>query len=156
MHLRDLVKQRWAEAGLYARKNAHLQSFLKHVDGTPMECWDDYAVLFRRQYYDLFDQLIPPLLRADDKLLRIALIRQADFTQPKELKAARAFVRAADPVRDRPELNAILNRSGKLLRKDFLARPELKHLAEPKPVPQRRPTNMVRPPPAKRKGRPAP
>jgi hypothetical protein len=151
MHLRDLVKQRWAQAGLYDRKDAHLRSFLKHIDSTPLECWDDYVVIFRRQYYDLFDQLIPPLISADDKLLRIALIRQADVTQPKELEALKAFVRAADPARDRPELTAILNRHGAVLQKAFLARPELKPLVKPKAAPQRLPTNM--PPPAKRKKR---
>jgi hypothetical protein len=153
MHLRDLVRQRWADAGLYSRKDARLQSFLKHVDDTPMECLDDYAALFRREYYDLFDQLIPPLAGTNDKLLRVALIQQADFKKPKELDAVRAFLRYADPVTDRPELSAILNRGGDALKKDFLARAELKELVEPKPVLERKPTNMVRQAPAKKKAR---
>ena len=143
MHLRDLVMQRWAEAGLYERKDAHLKSFLKHVSDTPMECWTDYVALFRRDYYDLFDTLIPPLAAANDKLLRIALIRQVDFNQLKELGAVRAFVRSADPVGDRPELNAILNRSGNLLKKDFMARDKLREIIEPKPVAVRKTTNTV-------------
>jgi hypothetical protein len=153
MHLRDLVKQRWAEAGLYARKDARLQSFLKHVDNTPLECWDDYAAIFRRDYYDLLDQLLPPLVTADDKLLRVTLIRQADFTQPKEHEAALAFIRTADPVADRPELTALFTRGTDVLKKAFLKRPELKEIVTPKVVPQRKPTNFVRPAPPKKKRR---
>jgi hypothetical protein len=153
MHLRDLVKQRWAEAGLYARKDARLQSFLKHIDNTPLECWDDYAALFRRDYYDLLDQLLPPLVSANDKLLHVTLIRQADFTQPKELEAARKFIRTADPVADRPELTALLNRGTDIVKKELLARPELKEIVVPKEVPRRKPTNFVRPAPPKKKRR---
>src|SRR5262249_40999531 len=122
MYLRDLVKAQWTQAGLYARKDAHLQSFLQHIDNTLMECWDDYVALFRRDSYDLFDSLIPPLIHSDDKLLRLALIRYADVRQPKELTALRTFIRQADPVNDRPELISILNRAGSTVKNDFLKR----------------------------------
>lgn len=144
MHLRDLVRRRWADAGLYSRKNAHLQSFLQHVDRTPLQCWDEYAALFRRDYYDLYDQLIPPLLSANDPLLRITLIRYTDFSQAKELQAMREFVRRADPLADAPELRAILDHGGGPIRGEFAARPDLASLVAPKiKMPVRKAHNMV-------------
>jgi hypothetical protein len=144
MHLRDLVKQRWADAGLYARKDAHLQSFLTHFDAAPLDSWEDHAALFRHDYYDLFDQLLPPLIGVNDKLLHVGLIRYADFSQPKELEAARQYIRRADPVADRPELTELFRRGGAAFGKDFLARPELKEIIEPKATLVRTPTNTVR------------
>ena len=145
MHIRDLVKQRWADAGLYARKNARLQSFLKHVEDTPSDCWDEYAAVLRRDYADLYDLLIPPLMTTDDKLLRVMLLRQVDVSQPKELAIVRDFVARADPVADRPELNVLIARDDAVLRKELRARPEL---VEVKPVAAVRVTTNMPPAPA--------
>ena len=154
MHLRDLVKRRWADAGLYARQNAHMQRFLAQVDDPSFsQCWDQYVPLFRQHYYDLFDEVVPPLFSAPDKLLRVVLIRQLDLSQPKELEMVRGFVRHADPVADRPELDAILAHGEGRLKDEFAARPELEALVDAAPVLQRKPTNMVRPPTAKRRSR---
>ena len=154
MYLRDLVRQSWANAGLYARKDAHLQGFLKRIDDTDMmECWADYVALFRRDYYDLFDVVVPPLVGAGDKLLLVALIHSFDLNQPKELAVVRALVRVADPVSDRAVLNAILNRGRDVVKKDFLARGDLRGLVEPERLPVRKPTNVVRPAPVKKKTR---
>jgi len=125
MFIRDLVKQRWADVGLYRRKDARLQSFLKHVDDTPFECWEEYAALFRRDYYDLFDQVVPPLMATDDKLLRTMLLRYVDPAKPKELAMVREFVANADPVADRPELDVLIARKDKTVMKDLSARPGL-------------------------------
>lgn len=131
MHLRSLIRQKWNAAGLYTREDAHLQAFLKHVDDTPSECWREYVALFRRKYYDLFDQIVPPLVNTDDKLLRVTLIRWSDLNQRKERAALRDLIRCADPVHDRPELNAILTFNSTLLRKEFVKRPELAKLVQP-------------------------
>lgn len=147
MHLRDLVKQRWADAGLYSRRNARLQSFLKHVEDTPSDCWNEYALVLRRDYADLYDLLIPPLMATDDKLLRVMLLRQADLSRPKELAIVRRFIARADPVADRPELNVLIARDDAELRKALRARHEL---VEVKPVALvRATTNMPRAPAAK-------
>lgn len=150
MYLRDLVKNLWAQAGLYERKDARLQSFLKAVDSFPMECWDDFSSRFRQDYYDLFDQLIPPLAASHDQLLRVLLVRMADLDHPKELALAVHFVRHADPVANRPELSALLNRKNPQIQKEMRQRPALQPLVDP-PVPLRRAVTNVRAPVAKPK-----
>jgi hypothetical protein len=144
MYTRDLIRKLWADAGLYSLKDPHLQAFLKHIDDNPQQCWDDYVDLFRREYYDLYNQLIPPLFNAGDKLLRVKLIHRADFKRRKEIEAVRAFIRDADPIAHRPELNAILSHGGRAVKNDFLARAELRHLVAPEPAPERKPTNVGR------------
>ncbi|MGC4072999.1 MAG: hypothetical protein QM760_10845 [Nibricoccus sp.] len=148
MYLRDLVKNLWAQAGLYERKDARLQSFLQSVDNFPLECWDDFSSRFRKDYYDLFDQLIPPLATSQDQLLRVLLIRMAELDQPKELALAVDFVRRADPVGNRPELNALLNRKHPKIQKEMRQRSVLKALVDP-PVPLRRAVTNVKAPSVK-------
>lgn len=107
MHIRDLVKQRWADEGFYASRNTKIQAFLKYIEDNPLECWDKYIKEFREHYYDLFDELIPPLMKTRDKLLRMILIRNVDLTKPKELKLLKDFTKKANPRDDEPELLAI-------------------------------------------------
>lgn len=111
MYLRDQVKSLWRAAGLYDRPDARLQSFLAAIDQFPLECWDDFATRFRQNYYDLFDQLIPPLVHSNDPLLQVLLIRQSDLRQPKELAIAVALARSATPLTARPQLTALLHRN---------------------------------------------
>jgi hypothetical protein len=142
MYLRDLVKNLWAQAGLYERKDARLQSFLKAVDSFPMECWDDFSSRFRQDYYDLFDQLIPPLAASHDQLLHVLLIRMAQLDRPNELAMAVDFVRRADPVANRPEINALLHRKHPQIQKEMRRRPALKELVDPAAPRQRMVTNV--------------
>ena len=150
MYLRDLVKSLWAQAGLYERKDAKLQSFLKAVDTFPLECWDDFGARFRSEYYDLFDQLIPPLAASSDRLLHVLLIRMADLKQPKEMKLAVDFVQRADPAADRAELNALLHRKDSKIDAAFRKRSALVPVIDPPPVLKRMTTNITVPQPAKK------
>lgn len=104
MHIRDLVKQKWADEGLYASKKAKVQAFLKYIEDKPLECWDEYVKEFRDHYYNLFDELVPPLMKTRDKLLRLIIIRNVDLSKPKEVKLIKEFVKKADPIEDEPEL----------------------------------------------------
>ncbi len=149
MYLRDMVKNLWAQAGLYDRKDAKLQSFLKAVDTFPLECWDDFGARFRSDYYDLFDQLIPPLAASPDRLLHVLLIRMADLKQPKEMTLAVDFVRRADPKVDSAELSALLHRKEPKIDAEFRKRSVLVPLIDPRPPLKRVTTNVVKPKPVK-------
>jgi len=125
MHIRELVKRTWQDAGLYKTRNQKLQTFLKYFDEHPELCWDDLIQEFRTHHYDLFDDLIPPLLKVNDKLLRLTLIRKADLKRSQELNLLNQFVKQASPLNDELELAAIAQRQHKTLVDELRKRSDL-------------------------------
>lgn len=149
MHIRDLAKQRWREAGLYDSKKAKLRAFLKYVDHHPEQCLDEYEKEFRENYYDLFDDLIPPLFDTDDKLLRILLINRIDVKKRKERNLLKEFVKTANAIEDERELIAIAKRQHKGLAEELLKRREIsnkvRRAVKPPPKMLRHARNIVIP-----------
>jgi len=148
MYLRDEVRERWAAEGVLDRKDPRVEEFLAYINTHPAECWDEYVALFRKDYYDLFDKLVPPLLKSRDKVLRSALIARADPSKPKELDALKQLIRVADPVSDEPELLAIARRGGKKLVTEMKRRkkltPALVAKLEPPKAAKKKPTPNLR------------
>ena len=149
MHIRDLVKQKWADEGLYASKKAKIQAFLRYIEDNPLECWDEYVKQFRDHYYDLFDELVPPLMKTHDKLLRMILIRNVDLAKPNELKLLKEYVKKADPKEDEPELLAIAKLEHKNLNAELLQLKELssevRKILQPPPPTAKAAKNIVIP-----------
>lgn len=104
MHIRDLVKQMWSDEGLYSSPKVKVRSFLKHFDTNPNKCWDDYIEAFRKDYYEVFNDLVHPLLNTDDKLLLLTLIRKANLKNRKELNLLKKFAKECDHIKDKLEL----------------------------------------------------
>jgi len=152
---RSVAKRQWAAAKLYETPDARLKAFLYHVDSYTTECWDDVVALLRKDYYDLFDQIVPPLVASSDKALRVQLFLHIDPKQPKELDLLRQFIRQADPVKDQPELKAIAGLNHPALQKEIAGRPEIAAVLAPSAPPRRAVTN-VRPAPATAAGPPPP
>lgn len=146
MHLRELVKQRWSDARLYSQADPHLSEFLAYFEANPGDCWEAAVAVFREKYYRLYDQIVPPLVNSTDKALRIQIIRHTDPSRPKEMRTLKEIVRSADPVADRPELNAILAMKRPALHKEIAGRPELAPVLAPAAeIPPRPVTNVLRP-----------
>ena len=108
MHQRDLVRKAWSDAGLYNTKDAKLQQLLKHVEETPLDCWPELIELVRTQYPEYLEKLVAPIWNTGDKLLRLNLIRNTDFSQLVEKKLAQKLIRQLKPANDALELHAII------------------------------------------------
>jgi hypothetical protein len=115
MLLRDLVKQTWADNGVYAMPDARLREFLTYVDEHDLDCWDELVAEFRTSYYDLFGRVVPPLMAVDDTTLRSALIHSLDVRRRQEASLLRAFVGSADPEKHALELEAARRKLGERL-----------------------------------------
>jgi hypothetical protein len=102
------MRKLWREAGLYASRKAGVQAFLAHLDEQPNLSWEEGVQEFRAHHYEVFSDVVPPLMASNDKLLRLALIRSADPAQRKELNLLKKFIQESDPMQDEPELSAIL------------------------------------------------
>ena len=148
MYLRDLAKRKWREAGLYRSKKSSVRSFLKYIEDNPLDCWDEAIKVFRKRFYDAFDDLVPPLLDTDDKLMRLIVIRRLNVNKRKELDVLKRLAKELDAQDDVLELKAVaLVRNKSVLsvlksRKDLSM--EVRHIIEPIPERHKHATNIVR------------
>ncbi len=148
MYLRDLAKRKWREAGLYKSKKSSVQSFLKYIEDNPLDCWDESIKVFRKRFYDAFDDLVPPLLDTDDKLMRLIVIRRLNAKNRKELDLLKKLAKDLDAHEHELELKAVaLVRNKSVLsvlksRQDLSM--EVRHIFEPIPERHRHATNIVR------------
>jgi hypothetical protein len=72
------------------------QDFFTMMDQRPDICWDDLVTEFRRNYYDAFDVIVPVLMSTDNPLIMHNCARFADLNNPKEVDAAKTFIRNCD------------------------------------------------------------
>lgn len=152
MHTRQVAQMIWREAGLYNSGDAQVQAFLKYFDRETDDCWDKVVTRFRREFDDLFDDIVPPLLESSVKTIRVTLIRRVDLRRKKEVHAIRDLIKFLDPHRDAPEILAIAKRKSRALqeelerRKDIVAMLRRQTDYAPNPVKPRR-GNMAPPEP---------
>jgi hypothetical protein len=117
------MRKIWRKKGLYQSQSPTMQSFLAAIDSEPD--WERGLQEFREKHYGLFDQVVPPLLQSEDKLLRLTLIRHADVSRRRELNLLKRLAQTADPMRDEPELLAILSLGHKSLDREIRERADL-------------------------------
>jgi hypothetical protein len=117
------MRKIWRKEGLYQSQSPTMQSFLAAIDSE--SDWERGLQEFREKHYGLFDQIVPPLLQSEDKLLRLLLIRHADVSKRRELNLLKRLAQTADPMRDEPELLAILSLGHKSLDREIRARADL-------------------------------
>ena len=116
------MRKIWRKAGLYQSRSPTMQSFLAFDSESD---WERGLQEFRDKHYGLFDQIVPPLLQSEDKLLRLLLIRHADVSKRRELNLLKRLAQTADPIRDEPELLAILALGHKSLDREIRDRADL-------------------------------
>lgn len=117
------IRKIWRKEGLYESPSPTMRSFLASVDSESN--WERGLQEFREKHYGLFDQIVPPLLQSEDKLLRLMVIRHADVSKRRELNLLKRLAQTADPIRDEPELLAILSLGHKSLDREIRERADL-------------------------------
>jgi hypothetical protein len=117
------MRKIWRKEGLYQSQSPTMRDFLAAIDSE--SDWERGLQEFRDKHYGLFDQIVPPLLQSEDKLLRLLLIRHADVRKRRELNLLKRLAQTADPIRDEPELLAILSLGHKSLDRDIRDRADL-------------------------------
>jgi hypothetical protein len=119
------IRKIWRKAGLYQSKAPTIRSFLDYIESEPIPDWKHGLQEFRDNHYDLFEQVVPPLLQSQDKLLRMVLIRHADLSKRRELNLLKRFAQTADPIHDEAELLAIVSLGHKSLDRAIRERADL-------------------------------
>jgi hypothetical protein len=119
------MRKVWRKAGLYESKSRAIRNFLDFIGSEPAPNWEHGLGEFREKHYDVFDQVVPPLLQSEDKLLRLAVIRHADPSKRRELNLLKRFAQSADPIRDEAELLALLSLGHESLEREIRERADL-------------------------------
>jgi hypothetical protein len=136
-HVCAAMRKIWRKAGLYESKTRAVRDFLDFVGSEPSSGWERGIEEFRKAHYDMFDQIVPPLLQSDDKLLRIMLIRHADPSKRRELNLLLRLAQSLDSIRDEPELLAMVALGHKTLDRAIRERgdltPHLRQALGPQP-----------------------
>jgi hypothetical protein len=117
------MRKTWRKEGLYESQSPTIRSFIAFIDQE--SDFERGLQDFRDKHYGLFDQVVPPLLQSEDKLLRLTLIRHADVSKRRELNLLKRLAQTADPIRDEPELLAILALGHKSLEREIRERADL-------------------------------
>jgi hypothetical protein len=83
------------------------QAFFEMMNQRPDICWDDLVTEFRQNYYDAFDVIVPVLMSTDDPLIMNNCVRFANLSNPKELDAAKTFIRNCNAEKHQVSLQAL-------------------------------------------------
>ena len=77
-------------------KAARVREYVQKLKNNPSICWPDLATDFRRNYYDLFDVLVPQAFKSDAPMVIYNLVENLDLTKDNEAKAVADFARSCD------------------------------------------------------------
>lgn len=126
MFQRILILQKWEEAGLKNSKKKKVRDFIQFVEKNPQLGWVTCAKKFHKDYYDVFDDLIPPIMEIDDNLILLNLIDCCDpKKRRKELNLLKDLVTKTDPQKMQPSLEAVAKLKIPSLSKALRKKPNL-------------------------------
>jgi hypothetical protein len=113
-------------------KAARVRQYLQKLKDNPEICWPDLATDFRRNYYDLFDTLVPQVFKSDAPMAIYNLVENLDLTKDNEAKLAADFARTCDAQKH--QLTLMKLASSRVPAIKALAKDRLKTLQQPAPA----------------------
>jgi len=88
-------------------KDQKLLAFLQHVDTVPGDCWPELVGELRERYPEYKTQLVVPLWKTGDKMLRLNVIRSIDVNRDDERQLLQKLIRQSHWEEDALELQAV-------------------------------------------------
>lgn len=110
MNQRQEIMEAWNRYSATAYRSPQFQkaqAFFEMMNQRPNICWDDLATEFRRNYYDAFDVIVPVLMSTDNPLIMYNCVRFANLNNPKEVDAAKTFIRSCNAEKHQVSLQAL-------------------------------------------------
>ena len=113
-------------------KAARIRQYVQKLKDNPDICWPDLATDFRRNYYDLFDVLVPQAFKSDAPMVIYNMVEYLDLTKDNEAKAVADFARTCDVQKHQLTLMKLAASQVPAIKK--LAEDRLKTLQQPAPA----------------------
>jgi hypothetical protein len=126
MNQREEIMQAWNRHSATAYPSPQFkkaQAFFEMLNERPEICWDDLVAEFRRNYYDAFDEIVSVMVDTDNPLIMYNCVRFADLNNPREVDAAKNFIRNCDADKHQVSLQALAAVPG--LQSELKKKPQL-------------------------------
>jgi hypothetical protein len=108
MYQRILILKKWEQIGLKKSGKKKVKDFIEFVKNNPKKGWKDWADKITGDYYDAFNDLIPPLMNIGSNIINLNLIAHLDSKKYHKVKnLLKEFIKDADSQKMRPTLEAI-------------------------------------------------
>ena len=121
-----LILLQWEKSDIASNPNSTLQRFLKNVNRMEVFDWKKINTLLRKQYYSVFDIVVPPVLMGDNAFLSMCVIQTLQpQKRTKERNMLTKYIEEAAPEECTPMLMAIAGFNLPSLDKALEAKPNL-------------------------------
>ncbi len=108
MFQRLMIQKKWEELNLNKSGKKKVRDFIEFVEKNPKKGWKNWADKITGDYYDVFNDLIPPLMNIDSNIINLNLIAHLDPKKYSKVKnLLKEFIKDADPQKMQPTLEAI-------------------------------------------------
>ncbi|MFX0197878.1 MAG: hypothetical protein ACFFCW_17285 [Candidatus Hodarchaeota archaeon] len=108
MFQRLMILKKWEELGLKNSRKKKVRDFIEFVEKNPKQGWQGWANKITSNYYDVLNDLIPPLMNIGSNIINLNLIRYFDPINNKKVEnLLKEFIKHADPQKMLPTLEAI-------------------------------------------------
>lgn len=108
MMQRILILKKWEQIGLNKSGKKKVRDFIEFVEKNPKKGWKNWADEITRNYNDVFNDLISPLINIGSNIINLNLIRYFDPIKNKKVEnLLKKFIKHADPQKMLPTLEAI-------------------------------------------------
>lgn len=88
------------QEGILDSKDAKVKDLVNYVRDNPQKCWADLIPVYREQYYDTYDTVVPVLVKMKDPVVNSVLMRNLDPAKNNELKTLSDIADTSDPEKD--------------------------------------------------------
>jgi hypothetical protein len=103
-----MIQKKWEELNLNKSGKKKVRDFIEFVEKNPKKGWKNWADKITGDYYDVFNDLIRPLMNIDSNIINLNLIAHLDPKKYSKVKnLLKEFIKDADPQKMQPTLEAI-------------------------------------------------
>ena len=108
MMQRILILKKWEQIKLEKSGKKKVRDFIEFVKNNPKKGWNNWSKKITGDYYDAFNDLIPPLMNIGSNIINLNLIAHLDPKKYNKVKnLLEEFIKDADPQKMRSTLEAI-------------------------------------------------
>jgi len=97
---RRTVWKTFKNEGVLDMQDAKVQALITYVREHPQRCWSDLIPIYREQFYDTYESILPVLVKMQDPVVNSVLIRNLDPTKNNELKTLEAIADTTNSRKD--------------------------------------------------------
>jgi len=97
---RRSVWKKLKQEGILDSNDPKVIEWVTYMRDNPKKCWTELIPVYRSDFYDTFDTIVPVLVGMKDPVVNAALLRNLDTGKSNELDTLSAIADTSDPGKD--------------------------------------------------------